>query len=81
MSSCGPTPMVGDPLDVEVIIDRDRCIGSQNCVHHLPSMFQIDDEGLAVTIPQRDASVAVLDLVVRDCPTQAIQVRHAAAPE
>jgi ferredoxin len=73
--------MVGDPLDVEVIIDRDRCIGSQNCVHHLPSMFQIDDEGLAVTIPHGYVSLVLLDMAVRDCPTQAIQVRHAAAPE
>ena len=64
-------------LDVEVDIDRDRCIGSQNCVHHLPSMFQIDDEGLAVTITAADASDAQLDLVVRDCPTEAIQLRRA----
>jgi ferredoxin len=67
-------------LDVEVIIDRERCIGSQNCVHHLPSMFQIDDEGLAVTIGDIKLSV-LLDMAVRDCPTQAIQVRHAAVPE
>ena len=74
-------PMAGDPLNVEVTIDRDRCIGSQNCVHHLPSMFQIDDEGLAVTIPHGDVSLVRLDMAVRDCPTEAIRVRHAAAPE
>jgi len=68
-------PMAGDPLNVEVTIDRDRCIGSQNCVHHLPSMFQIDDEGLAVTIPQSEASAAQLEVVVRDCPAEAIQVK------
>ena len=66
-------------LDVEVVIDRDRCIGSQNCVHHLPSMFQIDDEGLAVTIAGAQASDPQLDLVVRDCPTEAIQLRRATA--
>ena len=75
MSSCTPAPSSGDSLDLEVIIDRDRCIGSQNCVHHLPSMFQIDDEGLAVTIPQSEASAAQLDVVVRDCPTEAIQLK------
>jgi ferredoxin len=63
-------------LDLEVVIDRDRCIGSQNCVHHLPAMFQIDDEGLAVIIPNSTASAAELDAVVRDCPTEAIQVRR-----
>ena len=66
-------------LDVEVVIDRDRCIGSQNCVHHLPTMFQIDDEGLAVTIAGAEASDAQLDVVVRDCPTEAIRLRRAPA--
>lgn len=75
MSSCRPARTRGDSLDLEVVIDRERCIGSQNCVHHLPAMFEIDDEGLAVTIPQGEASAAELDLVVRDCPTEAIQVR------
>jgi len=68
-------------LDLEVVIDRERCIGSQNCVHHLPAMFQIDDEGLAVTVPHGEVSRALLDLAVRDCPTQAIQYRHSATPE
>ncbi|HUP72574.1 MAG TPA: ferredoxin [Acidimicrobiales bacterium] len=68
-------------MDIEVVIDRERCIGSQNCVHHLPAMFQIDDEGLAVTIPHRDAPVDLLDVVVRDCPTEAIQLRRSATPE
>ena len=64
-------------MDVEVVIDRVRCIGSQNCVHHAPSLFEIDDEGLAVTIAGGDASDAQLELAVRDCPTEAIQLRRA----
>ena len=76
MWSCTPAPTRGDSLDLEVVIDRDRCIGSQNCVHHLPAMFQIDDEGLAVIIPNSQASAAELDVVARDCPTEAIQVRR-----
>jgi ferredoxin len=66
-------------LDVEVVIDRERCIGSQNCVHHVPSMFEIDDEGLAVTIAGAEASELQLELAVRDCPTEAIQLRRANA--
>jgi len=81
MSSCTPAQARGDSLDLEVVIDRERCIGSQNCVHHLPEMFEIDDEGLAVTIPQSKASAAELDVVVRDCPTEAIEVCRSAAPE
>jgi ferredoxin len=75
MSSCTPAPTRGDSLDLEVVIDRERCIGSQNCVHHLPAMFQIDDEGLAIIIAHSEASAVELDLVARDCPTEAIQVR------
>ena len=74
-------PTSGDALDFEVSIDRERCIGSQNCVHHLPSMFQIDDEGLAVTIADSHATADELDVAVRDCPTQAIQVRRSATAE
>ena len=76
MSSCRPAQTSGDSLDLEIVIDRERCIGSQNCVHHLPAMFEIDDEGLAVTIPHSDASATELDVVVRDCPTEAIQLRQ-----
>ena len=71
--------MMVTSLDVEVVIDRERCIGSQNCVHHMPLMFEIDDEGLAVIIPGAQATDAQLDLVVRDCPTEAIQLRRATA--
>ena len=68
-------------LDFEVDIDRERCIGSQNCVHHLPALFQIDDEGLAVTIRNGEASAELLDIAVRDCPTEAIQLRRSATPD
>ena len=81
MSSSRPAQNSGDSLRLEVIIDRERCIGSQNCVHHLPSMFAIDDEGLAVTIPSREAPLDLLDTVVRDCPTEAIQLRRSAPAE
>jgi ferredoxin len=64
-------------LDTEVIIDRERCIGSQNCIHHAPSLFAIDDEGLAVTVDGGHASDAQLELAVRECPTEAIQLRRA----
>jgi ferredoxin len=81
MSSCTPTQNSGDSLDIEVVIDRERCIGSQNCVHHLPAMFQIDDEGLAITIPHIEASAEQLDILVRDCPTEAIRLHRSAASE
>ena len=44
-------------------------------------MFEIDDEGLAVTIPQSEASPAELDIVVRECPTEAIQLRRSVATD
>jgi ferredoxin len=80
MWSSRPAKNSGDSLDIEIVIDRDRCIGSQNCVHHLPTMFAIDDEGLAVIIPRREAPLYLLDMVVRDCPTEAIQLRRSARP-
>jgi ferredoxin len=76
MLSSAPIRARGDALNHEVVVDRERCIGSQNCVHHAPSLFQIDDEGLAVTIAGGEASDAQLELAARDCPTEAIQLRR-----
>ena len=63
-----------DGVEVEIVIDRDLCIGAQNCVHDLPAVFRIDDEGLAVTIDGGRASLAALLAVVLECPTDAIRV-------
>ena len=59
---------------VRVIVDRDRCIGSGNCVYWAPATFELDDEGLSVpTDPAADA-LETLRVAADGCPTRAITV-------
>ncbi|WP_433042302.1 ferredoxin [Dactylosporangium sp. CS-033363] len=59
---------------MRVLVDRDRCCGSGNCVANAPEVFDQDDDGLVrllcVSVPpeSRDAVLDALDL----CPTGAI---------
>jgi ferredoxin len=60
---------------IRVTVDREACIGAQNCLFWAPGVFEIDDEGLAVVVGDvtsvpRDQLVAA----VRECPTQAIHL-------
>ena len=42
-------------MDVDIRIDRDKCMGSGNCSFWAPATFDLDDEGVAVVIdPEGD---------------------------
>jgi ferredoxin len=64
------------PLPLEVRIDRDECIGAQNCVRWAPRLFQIDDEGLAEVLPAGLGTTPLDDILkaANDCPTNAVIV-------
>jgi ferredoxin len=63
---------------VRVVVDRDRCIGSGNCVYWAPTSFELDDEGLSVPAdPGADPAgdvVEALRVAADGCPTRAITV-------
>ena len=63
---------------VRVVVDRDRCIGSGNCVYWAPASFELDDEGLSVPAdPGVDPAADVLEslgVAADGCPTRAITV-------
>lgn len=63
---------------VRVVVDRDRCIGSGNCVYWAPASFELDDEGLSVPAdPGADPAADVLEalrVAADGCPTRAITV-------
>ncbi len=64
-----------DSSPITVIVDRDACIGAQNCLHWAPGLFEIDDEGLAVVVGDPAAlSREQLVQAVEGCPTQAIRL-------
>lgn len=62
---------------MEIRVERDRCIGSSNCVMQMPDVFtQDDEEGLVEVL---DASGAghdrdAVENVAYSCPAQAIEV-------
>lgn len=59
---------------MRVRVDRERCIGSENCVASAPSVFQIDGDGKAMLLDVSSVDVETLWLVAEICPTEAIVI-------
>jgi NTE family protein len=63
--------------NVEIRVDRDRCIGCGTCVMYAPWVFEMDEGGRA-QVRQAVQSWSPLDgAYVRNCPTYAISARLA----
>jgi ferredoxin len=66
---------------VRVVVDRDKCIGSGNCVYWAPGSFELDDDGTSVPAdPGSHPSAEVLEalqVAADGCPTRAITVEVA----
>ncbi|MHB1712089.1 MAG: ferredoxin [Acidimicrobiales bacterium] len=60
---------------LEILIDRDRCMGSGNCVFWAPRIFELDDGGLSVVVDPEGDEEAKAYLAEEGCPTRAISVR------
>lgn len=65
-------------MGYSVSIDRDSCISSGNCVADSPSVFDFDDEDIAV-VKEEAAELPDDRLlrVARNCPAGAIVLRDA----
>jgi ferredoxin len=64
-------------MGLKITINRDTCIGSGNCVHWLPTVFDQDDEGYAIVLDGSAAADAPDDKIreaARNCPTRSIEV-------
>lgn len=61
-------------MGMRVRVDRDLCISAGNCVANAPSVFELDQEAIAVVLDPRGRSVRehVLWAAAKDCPTAAI---------
>lgn len=61
-------------MALEIVIDREVCMGSGNCSFWAPSTFDLDDDGVAfVTDPAGDPEDKII-LAGQGCPTQAISI-------
>lgn len=67
----------GGELSLTVVVDKDRCLGSGNCMFTAPDVFdQSEDDGtviLLATHPEGALSEAV-NQAARSCPGKAIKV-------
>jgi ferredoxin len=62
---------------VRVAVDRERCQGHARCYQICPEVFQLDDEGHALS-PSEPVPVGLEPKVVeaeRNCPERAISVQ------
>ena len=58
-----------------VEVDSDLCMATRGCVHALPRVFEIGDQGVAQVIGLADGDDAVVRQIVAECPTGALALR------
>lgn len=59
---------------MRIRVDRERCIGSENCVASAPSVFQIDADGKVILLDPGTVDEETLWLAAEICPTEAIVI-------
>ena len=59
---------------MRITINRETCIGSGNCVHWLPEVFDQDDDGYAIVLDHDAAPEDKVREAARNCPTRSIDV-------
>jgi ferredoxin len=60
-------------LPTQVIVDREACMGSGNCVYWAPAVFDLDDDGVAIVRGDATGHEDEVRQAVQNCPTKAIQ--------
>jgi ferredoxin len=59
---------------MRIEIDRDVCIGTENCNRYAPGTFEVDDEGKVVQIGTDVDSEDAVRTAVESCPTGALSI-------
>jgi len=66
--------MSGDGRTWRVSIDRDRCVGSGNCVFWAPGSFALEDDGISVSLDTSDDDLETVTVAVEGCPTRSLAI-------
>lgn len=61
-------------LTIQIQINRDKCMGSGNCVFWAPKAFDLDDDGFSVALEPAEADEQQLWQAQDGCPTGAISL-------
>ena len=68
------------PVALDIVIDREACMGSGTCSFWAAGVFDLDDEGVAVVIDATAAPEEKIILAAQGCPTQAIKLTRDGNP-
>jgi ferredoxin len=58
----------------KVVVDREACMGSGNCVYWAPDVFQLDDDGIALVYGDLAGNEELVRVAMVNCPTSAISI-------
>jgi ferredoxin len=58
----------------KVVVDRQRCLGSGQCIVYAPHSFAHDGEAKAVVIDPAGDPIEAIRNAVEACPTSALQL-------
>jgi ferredoxin len=61
-------------VSLRISIDRNVCVGSENCVRLAAGTFTMDEENIATVVDPTAASEAQIRLAERNCPSGAITI-------
>jgi ferredoxin len=59
---------------LKITVNKNRCIGSEDCVETAPAVFQLDDDGKSEPVNPAGAPEAAIVSAARACPVKAITV-------
>lgn len=65
------TSQMGE-LMKKLVVDKEKCIGSQTCVAIAPEVFELDDNGKSQVKNQQGADEATIEDAIKSCPVEAI---------
>ena len=59
---------------MQIMVDRELCIGCGSCVEIAPEVFRLDDEEKAIAMDEQGAEEEVVIRAAESCPVEAIYV-------
>jgi ferredoxin len=65
---------MGEAGPLEVRVDRDRCMGSGNCVFWAPETFDLGEDGHAIVLDVAATDEERLRVAAQGCPVGAISL-------
>lgn len=67
-------------MDLEIKVDRRRCMGAGECVHWAPGVFTQDDQALSVVVDRYGEPEERIVRAVARCPVEAISLEVDGVP-